>query len=184
MKYLLGILASVVVSLAATQASAQTQVAQVTTNLNLRAGPDTFYPIITTIPGGAEVAIFGCTTGYGWCDVGFARTRGWVSADYLLFYEYGRPRPVARYGPQYAVPIIGFEFYDYSDRYYRGEPWYYERHRWNRDRPIPKYPRYERRRLVNEPPPERPRRQGRVRKHDFDRDTDSDRLRRWQKHIR
>lgn len=106
MKYVIGVLASVLICAAASSAAAQTRLAEVTTNLNLRAGPDTHYPIVTTIPRGAEVSIFSCTSRYGWCDVGFSTRRGWVSADYLLFLEERRRRPVTVYRPVYPEPPV------------------------------------------------------------------------------
>lgn len=72
-------------------------IANTTANLNMRTGPGTNYPILTTIPHGGAVTIFNCTPGFGWCDAAFANTKGWVSARYL---DYGGAvAPV-------AVPVI------------------------------------------------------------------------------
>ena len=40
-----------------------------TGNVNLRAGPDSGYPLIDTLPAGAPLSIQGCTSGWEWCDV-------------------------------------------------------------------------------------------------------------------
>ena len=39
------------------------------TNVNLRAGPGTDFPVIVTVPGRTPIAILGCLADYGWCDV-------------------------------------------------------------------------------------------------------------------
>ena len=65
---------------------------QVTGSVNLRAGPSTGYPIITTIPAGARIDVRNCAS---WCSVGFAGYSGWVSASYVAAGAY-RPA-VPRY---------------------------------------------------------------------------------------
>ena len=59
------------------------EVAQVTVDLNLRVGAGTDYGIITTIPSGVAVTVYGCTSGYSWCDVEWDGYRGWVYSRYL-----------------------------------------------------------------------------------------------------
>lgn len=115
----------------------------VTTNLNLRSGPGTGYQAFASIPVGSRVTVYGCATGYNWCDVDYAGYRGWVSGNYLAYREGGGAyydRPMSSVGVYVGVPVIGFDVYSYHDRYYRGRSWYrghdhrYRNDDW-RDRP-------------------------------------------------
>jgi uncharacterized protein YraI len=110
------------------------QDASVTADLNMRAGPGTQYPVITTIPAGRSIDIYGCEGGLNWCDVSWRGNRGWVYSDYLNYTYRDRTRPVAEWGARVDLPIISFSFGDYADRHYRGMPWYDDRDRWDRDR--------------------------------------------------
>ncbi len=110
-------------------------IAYTTGNLNMRAGPGTNYPVITTVPRGGGVTVFGCTANFAWCDAAFVHAKGWVSGKYLSYgvqgNYYGRPIPNA--GVYVGVP-----------RYYNNYPVY------GRPpavvRPLrPAYPRYPRR---------------------------------------
>ena len=56
------------------------------TNVNLRAGPGTEYPIVFTVPTEAPITILGCLADYTWCDTVFENYRGWMSAVYLSGY--------------------------------------------------------------------------------------------------
>lgn len=111
---------------------ATAQRAEVTTDLNMRAGPGTRYPVITTIPDGGGVRLHGCVSGYDWCDVSWRGNRGWVFADYLNYRYRNRLRPIPEWGAQVDLPILSFSFGTYADRHYRGMPWYGDRHRWGR----------------------------------------------------
>jgi uncharacterized protein YraI len=112
--------------------SAQAQEAEVTIDLNMRAGPGARYPIITTIPEGRSVEVYGCLSDYDWCDVGWRGNRGWVFTDYLEYYYRNQPRPVIEWGPRIGLPIVTFSFGEYARRYYRDMPWYDDRDRWSR----------------------------------------------------
>ena len=46
--------------------------------VNLRAGPDRSFPLVTWFPPRTQVRVFGCTTGWRWCDVAARGWRGWV----------------------------------------------------------------------------------------------------------
>lgn len=59
--------------------AASARPAVVTTDLNVRSGPGTGYPVISSIPTGASVNVGRCTG--SWCQVG----GGWASARYLAF---------------------------------------------------------------------------------------------------
>ena len=101
-----------------------------TGNVNMRAGPGTGYPVITTVPYGSSVAIYGCTAGYEWCDTNWAGYRGWVSGGYLEFVYQNRRVLVPNYGITYGIPIITFSIGDYWGRYYQAYPWWNDWHRW------------------------------------------------------
>lgn len=99
-----------------------------TGNVNMRAGPSTQYPVITTVRVGSPVEIHGCLSGHSWCDVSWAGARGWVSSSYLQAVQAQRRVFV----PQASVPIISFQFGNYWDRHYRGRDFYRDRARWER----------------------------------------------------
>lgn len=102
----------------------------VTGNVNLRAGPDTEYPIITVVPLGTNVSIQGCTEGFGWCDVVTMGTRGWVSGGYIQ-YTYQDQRVVVQdYGARIGIPVISFVIGSYWSSYYQDRPFYRQRDYW------------------------------------------------------
>lgn len=94
---------------AAPDASAQ---AFTNRNVNMRAGPDRVFPVVTWLPANTRVRVFGCTSGWRWCDVAAGRNRGWVHASYLSNMPRGR------------TPIVTFSVGPYWDLHYRGRPWY------------------------------------------------------------
>ena len=112
--------------------AALAQEAEVTIDLNMRAGPGARYPIITTIPEGRSVEVYGCLNDYDWCDVGWRGNRGWVFTDYLEYYYHSQPRPVIEWGRRIGIPVVTFSFGDYAHRHYRNIPWYSDRARWDR----------------------------------------------------
>ncbi|WP_442581238.1 DUF1236 domain-containing protein [Mesorhizobium sp. ASY16-5R] len=59
-------------------ALAQTPV-QATTELNVRAGPGSQYPVVGVLAAGQDTTIKGCLANGKWCSV----DEGWVYADYL-----------------------------------------------------------------------------------------------------
>lgn len=122
-----------------TVAAAQ-QLAQVTTQLNLRAGPGTNYAVIGTMPRGAQVHVHQCPS--SWCQVSYGRTTGWASHRYLSGGVAMQPRTYAvapqprvtlgfNLGTRYATPAYryGSRHYRpgwYDDHYYDGRRWYYD----------------------------------------------------------
>lgn len=117
-----------------TPALAQTggpAIAYTTANLNMRAGPGTNYPVITTVPRGGGVTVFGCTTDFKWCDAAFATVKGWVSGKYLSYGGQGRyyGQPIPRSGIYLGVPR-----YQHNYPIYRRGPAVV--------RPMPGYRRY------------------------------------------
>ncbi len=103
-----------------------------TGNVNMRAGPSTQFPRVTTLPEGVTVTIHGCVSGWSWCDTSWRGWRGWVSGRYLEQLYDGRRVLVPEYGPSVGVPIISFHFGNYWDRWYSDRPWYRDRPRWRR----------------------------------------------------
>ena len=107
----------------------------VTSNVSLRAGPDSGYPDVAMLYAGTTVAIEGCVDGWSWCDVATWDSRGWVPANYLQEEYQGRRVLLPEYGVRIGVPIVSFVFGSYWDSYYRDRSWYGERERWSRVRP-------------------------------------------------
>jgi uncharacterized protein YraI len=103
-----------------------------TVTVNERAGPSTGYPVVTVVPAGAGVTIYGCLSDIAWCDVAYAGTRGWVQGGYLqALYEAHRVA-VPTYAPRLGIPFITFNIGVYWDNYYRHRPFYGKRARFAR----------------------------------------------------
>lgn len=66
-------------------AAAQTST-RVTTDLNMRSGPGTEFPVLRVIPRNSPVRVIACNAQVTWCNINFV-TSGWVSANFLA------PRP-------------------------------------------------------------------------------------------
>lgn len=114
-RFSLGLIALAATALPTVAQAAGPAIAYTTANLNMRTGPGTNYPVITTVPRGGGVTVFGCTANFAWCDAAFANAKGWVSGKYLSYggngIYYGRPIPNA--GVHVGV-----------QRYYRNYPIY------------------------------------------------------------
>lgn len=95
-----------------------------TANVNLRAGPSTSNPVVTTIPSGSPVEIVGCLSGWSWCDTVWAGFRGWVSGSYLNASWQGQVVPFVTYAPRLGVPVVVYNGPAYWRRYYAGKPWF------------------------------------------------------------
>jgi uncharacterized protein YraI len=111
------------------------QEAFTTRSVNVRAGPDTSYPAVAVLGGGAPLQVMGCLDDWSWCDVVFEDNRGWVYAPYLSYVYQGARVPFYTYAPSFGIPIIGFSVGSYWDRYYRGRPWYGRRDYWEHRAP-------------------------------------------------
>ena len=96
-----------------------------TGNVNLRAGPGTNYPVVTTLSAGTGLEIYGCLSGYSWCDVNWRGYRGWVSSNYIEA-AYQDRRVYVR---EVAPPVVSFSF-GYWDDHYSGRSWYRDRDRY------------------------------------------------------
>jgi len=115
--------------------AASAQEAFTSRSVNVRAGPDTSYPAVATLGGGAPVEVMGCLDDWSWCDVVFGYNRGWVYAPYLTYVYQGARVPFYTYAPSFGIPIVAFSLGSYWDRYYRGRSWYGRRDYWERREP-------------------------------------------------
>ncbi len=112
----------------ANSALAQTQ-GSTTTSVHMRAGPSTNYPVVATLPQDATIEIYGCQTGYSWCDTGWNGARGWISSNYILTDSDGSKKVM---NPVLAA-ALGIAIVEFSQAYwenhYQAYPWYAY---WNR----------------------------------------------------
>ncbi|TCT13658.1 uncharacterized protein YraI [Tepidamorphus gemmatus] len=94
-----------------------------TGNVNMRSCGSTQCRVITTIPAGAPVEIYGCTQGYRWCDTRYGGLRGWVSGSYLraIAPGYATPSPLPTIGALLGIAIIGGAI---AGSYYDDYPYY------------------------------------------------------------
>src|ERR1700687_1722441 len=88
--------------------AASAQEAYTTRTVNVRAGPDTSYPPVAALGGGAPVQVMGCLDDWSWCDVVFGDNRGCVYAPYLNYVYQGARVPFYTYAPSFGIPIISF----------------------------------------------------------------------------
>lgn len=133
------VMGTVALSIASGAASAQSQ-AYTNQPVYLYAGPAQDYPVVAQLPAGQPVAVYGCVSGYTWCDVAIAQARGWVYGGYLTYPYQGSNVPIMTYGTAIGLPLITFSIGSYWDHYYRGRPWYGERGRWANHPPPPHRP--------------------------------------------
>jgi uncharacterized protein YraI len=124
------LLYGVAVLLAAVAVTASAQVAYTTRSVNVRAGPDTSYPPVSTLPPGADVQVMGCLDDWSWCDVAFGPNRGWIYAPYMNYSYQGVRVPFYSYAPAFGIPIVTFAVGPYWDHYYRGRDFYARRGYW------------------------------------------------------
>jgi uncharacterized protein YraI len=111
------------------------------TRIAMRAGPAIAYPIVTVLPAGTAIAVYGCLPDYSWCDTSYGDARGWVAADYLTTPYQGNGVAIPAFGPQLGLATQNFSIDDYWGAYYRNRPWYGRRDYWLRHPPRPDYPR-------------------------------------------
>ncbi len=81
--------------------------------VNLRAGPNSAFPLVSWLPARTELSIVGCTEDRQWCDVAVGRRRGFVYARYLS----------QRFALRNA-PVITFNVKDYWDAHYTRQSWF------------------------------------------------------------
>lgn len=94
------------------------EAAYTTASVNVRTGPGTGYPVITTAPPGAWVGVHRCLP--YWCEITFAGTVGWMSSGYIdqRGPRYQRPVPPPVYYPPPPPPA----YYPPPRPYYRRYP--------------------------------------------------------------
>jgi uncharacterized protein YraI len=118
-------------------ASAQ-QAAFTSAPVDVFAGPAPDYPVVSQLPQGLQVTIYGCVAGYTWCDVAVPNLRGWVDASALSYPYQGSNVPIPTYGATIGLPIVAFSLGAYWGNYYHGQPWYRDQGRWiNHEAPRP-----------------------------------------------
>ena len=90
--------------------TAEALVGQTTGSVNMRTGPSTAYPVVLTIPAGAQINVGQCSS---WCSVSYGGFSGWASASYIAtgYYE-------PRYQPPPAIVA--------PPAYYPADPRFYE----------------------------------------------------------
>jgi uncharacterized protein YraI len=125
----------------------------VTTSLNLRAGPSTSYPAVVVMHAGDRVEIFGCLSGWSWCDIDWHGYRGWAAGRYLQVLYQQQRRPIVGYGSYFSIPFLSFSIGTYWNQHYRNRNFFKDLPRFeghpprNPDFKPPKY---------NGPPPKKP----------------------------
>lgn len=107
----------------------------VTANLNLRAGPGGNYPVVATMQAGSGVTIYGCLSGWTWCDVDWRGYRGWAAGSYLQVVYRNRRGPITSYGTYIGLPFIAFSVDSYWRDHYRHRRFYDQLPRWTGHRP-------------------------------------------------
>ncbi len=116
------------------------QLAYVSKEVNLRAGPSADYPVVATLGAGVNITVVGCMSDYRWCDVLVGSNRGWLYAGNIVYPYQGANVPLLTYGSAIGIGVIAFSVGSYWDDYYRYRPWYPQRQRWiDRPQPVP-YP--------------------------------------------
>ncbi|MGV8984728.1 MAG: SH3 domain-containing protein [Cypionkella sp.] len=98
------------------------------TGLNLRAGPGTGYPVVSTVRNGDAVNVYGCTQGYVWCDIGWGGNRGWAYGNYVQMNHANRRQPVVSLGSILGIPIELFAIDSYWQQNYQQHSFYSSKH--------------------------------------------------------
>ena len=106
--------------------------------MNVRAGPNRDYPLVTQLDEGAPLDVHGCLNDWSWCDVSFDDNRGWIYAGGVSFVYQGERVPLYSYAPSLGLPIITFSLSRYWGNYNRGRPWYGQREEWAHRRMPPR----------------------------------------------
>jgi uncharacterized protein YraI len=129
-RYLKASLLVLIIGMLTTPASAQEEPnGYPITDVNLRAGPGTEYPVLVTVPTEAPITILGCLEDYTWCDTAFEDYRGWMRSIYLTGYYDGEYYLLSDYAPDLGYQIVTFDIAAYWDSYYQDEPFYNDQYR-------------------------------------------------------
>ena len=100
------------------------QSAVTTSAVNVRAGPERFFPTVTWLLGGTPVQVMGCVEGWRWCDVVAGRDRGWVYARYLSTSLDGRKVTIREGGPTLGLTPAEFSLLGYWQAHYANRIWF------------------------------------------------------------
>lgn len=125
--------------LTATMAGEALAQAVTTSAVNVRAGPDRFFPTVTWVLNGTPAKVHGCVDSWRWCDVTVGRDRGWIYARYLSVPRDDRNVTIVQGGPGLGFLAIEFAVRPYWDAHYADRRWigqaaHYQT-RWERRRP-------------------------------------------------
>ena len=126
------IVTAAVVTVEPAQAQAPRPNGYPVTNVNLRAGPGTYYPALLVVPSRAPISILGCLGDYTWCDVIFQGNRGWMRSIYLQGWYRGYYYSLRDYAPRLGYRVVSFDLGGYWDANYRGRPFYGDREQMGR----------------------------------------------------
>ena len=127
--YSLLILGAVIAAGIATPARAQQPNGFPVTNVNLRAGPGTYYPVLLVVPTGEPIRFSAaCRTTLG--ATVFANYRGWMRSIYLSGWYRGDYYLLRDYAPRLGYRSSPSISARYWDSYYRDRPFYGDRGKW------------------------------------------------------
>ena len=117
------------------------QMAQARVDVNLRAGPNREYPVVSALRAGTQFTVLGCLGDYSWCDVQAPPYRGWVYAENLLIFQpNGDAAALNVAGALVGIGVTTFILNNYWRDHYYNRPWYGQSNYWN-SRPVPYYGR-------------------------------------------
>jgi uncharacterized protein YraI len=107
--------------------------------VNVRAGPDRFFPTVTWVLAGTAAEVHGCVESWRWCDVTVGRDRGWIYSRYLSVPHAGRNVTILKAGATLGMPVVDFDLAGYWDAHYADRRWFgkagHYQTRWERRRP-------------------------------------------------
>ncbi|MDR3375952.1 MAG: SH3 domain-containing protein, partial [Ancalomicrobiaceae bacterium] len=99
----------------------------------LRAGPESDYPAITRVARGDALDVFGCLSGYDWCDVAVGGERGWFPGSRIELASDGRRVRMSRsVAGGIGLSILSFGMTDYWASHYEGRSFYRDDRYWRR----------------------------------------------------
>jgi uncharacterized protein YraI len=92
--------------------------------VNVRAGPERFFPTVTWVLSGTQVQVTGCVENWRWCEVVAGRDRGWIYARYLSTSHDGRKVTIMREGQALGLAQVEFSVPDYWKAHYADRIWF------------------------------------------------------------
>jgi hypothetical protein len=91
--------------------------------------------VVATMHAGDRVRIYGCLTGWFWCDISWRGHRGWAAGRYLQVFYRSHRAPIISYGRYIGVPFIGFNITIYWNSHYKKRSFYHELPKFDRNGP-------------------------------------------------